>query len=1256
MNYINVHTHTQYSNERLRDCIIKEKDLITTADKLGYKGVVITDHETLSCHVKANKVYKKLKEEGTINEQFKLGFGNEIYLIDDSKKEDIENKKYVKYTHFLLIAKNKRGYEGISKLSSIANSNSYFASGMERVPTFKSTLVEVMKEYKGDIIASTACLGGELATHLDNYITYKDDRYKQRAVKFIKALANIFGKENLFIEIHPTLIEQGKSVNKLLLKVAEYTGVTPITSTDAHYLLKEHAKIHETYLKASDGDREVAMFYATTYLHTREQFIEEFTEFNENIVDNLINNTMKIYEAIEDIDFHAPPQIPRAKIDVDYTQVELFKPYIEQYEYIKKYSESHERANKQLINLCALGFKKLKQELNDENLSRLNKELGITYKISENLNQNLAEYFLSMYDLINIAWEVSLVGPGRGSGVAWYINYLLEITQLNPIKNDLPEWRFMDESRIELPDIDVDAESSKKHDVRDNIRKKYPNSYGIATFLTEKPNAAIMTISRALGEDVIKLDDAKYLSSLFPKKKFDTIREVMDMYGKDSECSQFINEINKYEGMLDLIMYIEGLVCGKGVHPAAMVVMEEDYYKYVPIMKSKGGELVTQHDLHDTEFRGGLKYDLLVIATLDEIRNGMDLLLENNKIEDKGSLKDNYYSYLHPDTLEYDDPEMWRLLHEHKVIDIFQFDGNMGAQALKKVKPKNLTEAIVANSLMRITVNQGEQPIDRYIRFKNNINEWYKEMRDFGLEDKHIEILKPHLLHLSGVADTQEAAMKLSMDPKISNFTIAEAHKLRKAIAKSYAKDLLDGIKKLFYSSMERGVDKILLDYVWEMQFKPMFEYSFSQPHVAAYTVIAIQQANICFKYGELYWKAAVLTTNSKDYSSTAVALAKLKGFALPPDINVAERGFKILEEEEKCLFGLNSIMKIGDDLITEIINNRPYTSTEDLLSKVNIGTDKMVNLIKAGCFDNINRNRRALMINYIQSVVPERKKLTTANIPMLIENELIPEQFNEEVYLWKFRKELFNKNNLYKQINKTQGYYRIKEDKIKREYMLLLSDNIEYLDNDYIGINSKDFNNIYEAKIEKLKNWLSTDEPRLALTKKERNDVWAKYCNGNELRWEMNSVNLYYNTHEIDIIPLDNYFTLDDYEKLPEKPIVTKTKVNKKGGKMEEYKLSVIAGSVINKNKDKKYIELSTPSGSVMVRLGGKYNYYNKSSEGDPSWFERGTLLVIVGFRNEDSFIARTYKDSIYKHSVMKIEKYNSKNVYIKMDKKIEE
>lgn len=158
--------------------------------------------------------------------------------------------------------------------------------------------------------------------------------------------------------------------------------------------------------------------------------------------------------------------------------------------------------------------------------------------------------------------------------------------------------------------IDVDTESSKKHLVRDSIREIYPNSYGIATFLTEKPNAAIMTISRALGEEVIKLDEAKYLSSLFPKKKCETIQEALDLRGKDSECSQFINEINKYEGMLDLILYIEGLVCGKGVHPAGMIILEDDYYKYLPIMKSKGGELVTQHDLHDSEYRGGLKYDL----------------------------------------------------------------------------------------------------------------------------------------------------------------------------------------------------------------------------------------------------------------------------------------------------------------------------------------------------------------------------------------------------------------------------------------------------------------------------------------------------------------------------------------------------------------------------------------------------------------------------------------------------------------------
>lgn len=213
----------------------------------------------------------------------------------------------------------------------------------------------------------------------------------------------------------------------------------------------------------------------------------------------------------------------------------------------------------------------------------------------------------------------------------------------------------------------------------------------------------------------------------------------------------------------------------------------------------------------------------MVLKTLDEIRTSMDLLIENGKLKDYGSLKNNYYKYLHPDVLEYEDPKMWNLLHEQKVIDVFQFDGNMGVQAMKKVKPENLLEAIVANSLMRITVSEGEQPIDRYIRFKKDINLWYKEMKDFGLTEEHIKTLEPHLLHLYGVADTQEAAMKLAMDPKIGDFNIAQAHKLRKAIAKSYAKGLLNEIKLLFYLNTERGVDKVLLDYVWNVQLATMF-------------------------------------------------------------------------------------------------------------------------------------------------------------------------------------------------------------------------------------------------------------------------------------------------------------------------------------------------------------------------------------------------------------------------------------------------
>lgn len=454
MNFFNIHNHTEYSNLALRDCIIKPKDLIITANEKKYKGVAITDHEALSSHVKANKIYNELKKSGEIAEDFKLGLGNEIYLVDDNIKEKVANNKYVKYYHFLLLAKDRIGYEGISELSSIANKESYFAKGLERRPTYKSDFVRVMKKYKGHIIVSTACLGGELATLCDKVINETDKEYKKKyKIKinnFLKGLIKLVGKENVFIEIHPTLMDEGKKVNKMLYKLSEVYGITPVTATDTHYLLRKHAIIHETYLKASNGEREVAQFYATTFLHDREDFLLHFSEFEEDVIDKLINNTMSIYDMIEDIDLSAKPQIPKAKISVPTDLKEIFKPYINKYKNIKRYYENPDKVPQELINLCAQGFIKLKQEFNDENLSRFDKELSITDEISKNLEQDLAEYFLSMYDLMNIAWEVSYVGPGRGSGVAWYINYLLEITQLNPIKNDLPEWRFMDASRVEL--------------------------------------------------------------------------------------------------------------------------------------------------------------------------------------------------------------------------------------------------------------------------------------------------------------------------------------------------------------------------------------------------------------------------------------------------------------------------------------------------------------------------------------------------------------------------------------------------------------------------------------------------------------------------------------------------------------------------------------------------------------------------------------------------------------------------------------
>ena len=451
----NIHTHTDASNHRLRDAITKTEDLLDYAIELGMEGIAITDHATISNHVRATRYIENNPEKF---KNFTLGLGDEIYLVD---KETIskarENNEKIFFHHFLALAKNQHGYEFIKKLTTREWQNSFFYKGLERTPTYFDDLKELIRGYEDDVIFSSSCLGSPLSQLILQYHEDKSKQTKKKIHEFIKYFIDMVGKDNFYLELQPAIKHDGSNkeikkeqqiVNDMLLQLSKVYGLTPIVTTDAHYLNKNQAFAHKTYLQASQGDREIDSFYSTTYVMDREELLEYF---DESLLDELIENTHELMNKLEPISFKQQTQVPNIDIP-QYNDRDLFKNYVDKYPYIDKYRNSKREMDRYYLHLIGEGMLSHNQEFNDTNLSRINVELEQVWEISEKLDQALSSYFVLTQDVVKMMWEVSLVGVSRGSASCFYTNYLLEIVQINPLKYDLPWWRFLNKDRAELPD------------------------------------------------------------------------------------------------------------------------------------------------------------------------------------------------------------------------------------------------------------------------------------------------------------------------------------------------------------------------------------------------------------------------------------------------------------------------------------------------------------------------------------------------------------------------------------------------------------------------------------------------------------------------------------------------------------------------------------------------------------------------------------------------------------------------------------
>ena len=643
-------------------------------------------------------------------------------------------------------------------------------------------------------------------------------------------------------------------------------------------------------------------------------------------------------------------------------------------------------------------------------------------------------------------------------------------------------------------------------------------------------------------------------------------------------------------------------------------------------MTTKDGIVVTQFDAEDSELQSAIKFDFLTISSLDRLHEAYDLLVQDNLIQEQGDFRTTFNKYFSVDNLDDSNQDMYDKLFKGEVIEAFQFSAPQGEKGLKQVNARNVNDLVSASALIRLRSDSTEQPLQKYVRFRDNPQEWEDEMIDNGLTSEERGILHELLDEYNGICISQEKLMELSM--KIAGFNLNEANKIRKAIAKKDAKLQEIQHEHFIEKGLALGRRKEFLDYVWKYCVSIQKGYAFSDVHGLSYVYILICEMNICEFYGSIYWQTACLNVDSGlsgneqkqvDYGKIAKAISNLpKGTVVPPDVNRSDWKFTIDKTGDKnhILFGIYALSGISRNEIQAIVDNRPYSSFKSFVeaNKDTISQKKTVQLIKSGMFRSFCSDTKQNMIAYIKYIVPKKDKLTTVALNKI--GDYVPGQYQRYVKLYQIKKAL--KNGL--KVDSTLGEFFT--NNVQLDYDL--EDNL-------IVADQKEFNKYFNKEATPLKDWLKTEEALEVEVKIRRNEFWKQNCLGTVEQWFFDTLNFYPFEHFLTKTNLNKMFNYRSFNELPTTPQV-KTYVGK--NKFPVYDTYEIAGTVVNKNNVKKTVDLLTPDGLAICKMGDElFSKYNKVIKNDNmkenSWFEKGTNLILLGTRNGNDFRVKKVKDA---------------------------
>lgn len=943
MSFTHLHVHTEYS---LLDGSSKIKEITKRAAELGMDSLAITDHGVMYGVI---DFYKAAKEAG-----IKPVLGCEVYVAPGSRFDKEAGTGEDKYNHLVLLAENNTGYQNLMKIVSRG-----FTEGFYYKPRVDK---ELLREFHEGIIATSACLAGEVQRYLARGMY-------EEAKRVALYYQDIFGKDNFFLELQDHGIAEQHYVNPQLLRMSEETGIELICTNDVHYTYADDADAHDILLCIQTGKKvtdENRMRYTggQYYLKSPEEMTELF-----KYAPQAVANTEKIAERCNvEIEFGVT-KLPKFAVPQGYTSWTYLNYLC--YEGLKK------RYPDQAADISVDEFVRLAGDESVEDRKDVVIKIAedtnnifqrLAYELSVIYSMGYVDYFLIVWDYINFAKRHDIpVGPGRGSAAGSIVSYCLEITDLDPIKYSLIFERFLNPERVSMPDIDVDFCYERRQEVIDYVVEKYGKDCvsQIVTFGTMAARAVIKDVGRVLDLPYAMVDN---IAKMVPREIGITIDKAL-AENPDLKSEYENNEVVK--DLIDKSKRLEGLPRHASMHAAGVLICGKPVEDYVPLSTGSDGAVVAQFVMTTLEELGLLKMDFLGLRTLTVIKDAENLIKKHNK---GFSIHD----------IDYSDKGVFDAISTGKCDGIFQLESAGMKSFMKELKPRSLEDLIAGISLYR------PGPMDfipQYIKGKNN-----QDSVTYACPQLEA-ILKPTY----GCIVYQEQVMQIVRD--LAGYSWGRSDLVRRAMSKKKAYVMEQERKNFIYGNPDEGVKGCVNNGIDEKVAGKIYDdmidfakYAFNKSHAACYAVVSFQTAYLKTYY-PVEFMAALMTSvidNTSKVAGYIYACKQMNIGILPPDVNESQMEFTV--ENGKIRFAMAAIKSLGRPTIQAILKERgengSFISMQDFVTRMSQALNRRAieNFVKAGAFDTFGHTRKSMMIvseSMLDSAIKHNKDSMTGQMSL---------------------------------------------------------------------------------------------------------------------------------------------------------------------------------------------------------------------------------------------------------------------------------